>query len=117
MSTLSQNKDQKTKDEDDSILLKKLLKMSNDEIGNKLDNLIETDNTEEFNKYLECCSKIKKESLNNTLDLDLIINKKQYRDYPLIVSAAKKSNLEITQTLINFGVCNIYKRNHMFVIL
>ena len=76
--------------------------MSNDEIGTLLNKYILNDNTKEFKKLLKHCK-----ALENELDLNYIINENLYDDvnYPLIVTAANRNNLDIIDDLIKHNVC------------
>ena len=129
MSSITKNNakpDEKTNEFMDDItidnnLINKLKEMNNNNIGEQLFNYILDDNTTEFVKLIYHCdvlSNTKKEAKRkvfskigkNKLDLDKILNKKGYgpANFPLIVVAAYKSNLDIAKTLIKYNVCFVF---------
>ena len=100
--------------ESDLELINKLSKMTNDEIGNMLDNYIDNDKTNEF---ISCLNTIKllqfklkeeekemKTNDKNRISLNYILNEGMYGNpqaWPLIVLAAYKNNIEIVETLVS----------------
>ena len=120
MSTTSKN-DEKSDDtksnEDISIdnsLLTQIETMNNDDIGNKLFKYILKDEINEFNAFIKYLDIVVNTNKNkNELDLKYILNNALFEDdnkkRPLLVVAANKNNLDIVNTLIEYGVClNFY---------
>ena len=103
----------------DYSLINQIKSMDIDNIEATLFNSIVDDNTMEFCTFIKhCCAtnpEFEVKSLNPFLssvqvDINHIMNKKLFsyneEQLPLIVIAAMKNNIGITQTLLKYGVCN-----------
>ena len=84
----------------------KVKDMSSDDIRTFLYDLINKNETKEFEKYLFA---LKQLDTNGEQDLKEIINNVSSTGWPLIVKAIHKNNYDIVNALVYYDVCITYR--------